>query len=163
MQNLHLKNLNNNDPFEFYVKNSVKQIETYQNKIKEIHSKTLNYLLNELEKIKIINSTILEFRDDIIANTRANMNLKFNNNNLYELICLIHNFEKIKDIDLNNIIDIENCGYDYDKVATEDNTAIYEITPIYYDEINEPFKNNIRHYLDITIHNNKVIYININN
>ena len=52
MQNLHLKNLNNNDPFEFYVKNSVKQIETYQNKIKEIHNKTLNYLLDELNNTK---------------------------------------------------------------------------------------------------------------
>lgn len=122
------------------MKNSVKQIETYQNKIKEIHSKTLNYLLNELEKIKIINSTISEFRNDIAENIKANINLKFNNNNLYELICLIHNFEKIKDIDLNNIIDIKNCGYDYDEVETEDNTTIYEITPIYYDEINEPFE-----------------------
>lgn len=162
MENLHLKNLNNNDPFEFYVKNSIKQIETYQNKIKEIHSKTLNYLLNELEKIKIINSTISEFRNDIAENIKANINLKFNNNNLYELICLIHNFEKIKDIDLNKIIDIENCGYDYDKVATEENTPIYEITPIYYDEINGPFEKNTRYYLDITIQENKVIDININ-
>lgn len=162
MENLHLKNLNNNDPFEFYVKNSIKQIETYQNKIKEIHSKTLNYLLNELEKIKIINSTISEFRNDIAENIKANINLKFNNNNLYELICLIHNFEKNKDIDLNNIIDIKNFGYDYDEVETEDNTTIYEITPIYYDEINEPFKKNTRYYLDITIQENKIIDININ-
>lgn len=162
MENLHLKNLNNNDPFEFYVKNSIKQIETYQNKIKEIHSKTLNYLLNELEKIKIINSTISEFRNDIAENIKVNINLKFNNNNLYELICLIHNFEKIKDIDLNNIIDIKNCGYDYNEVETEDNTTIYEITPIYYDEINEPFEKNTRYYLDITIQENKIIDININ-
>ena len=162
MKNLHLKNLNNNDPFEFYVKNSVKQIETYQNKIKEIHNKTLKYLLNELDNIKIINTTISEFRDDIIENTRANINSKFNNNNLYELICLIHNFEKIKDIDLDNIIDVENCGYDYDEVEREDNTTIYEITPIYYDEINRPFEKNTRYYLDITIQENKVIDININ-
>lgn len=162
MENLHLKNLNNNDPFEFYVKNSIKQIETYQNKIKEIHSKTLNYLLNELEKIKIINSTISEFRNDIAENIKANINLKFNNNNLYELICLIHNFEKIKDIDLDNIIDIDDTGYDYDEVETEDNTTIYEITPIYYDEINEPFEKNTRYYLDITIQENKIIDININ-
>lgn len=162
MENLHLKNLNNTDPCEYYVKNSIKQIETYQNKIKEIHNKTLNYLLNELEKIKIINSTISEFRNDIAENIKANINLKFNNNNLYELICLIHNFEKIKDIDLNNIIDIKNCGYDYDEVETEDNTTIYEITPIYYDEINGPFEKNTRYYLDITIQENKVIDININ-
>ena len=162
MENLHLKNLNNNDPFKFYVKNSIKQIETYQNKIKEIHSKTLNYLLNELENIKIINSTISEFRNDIIKNTKANSNIKFTNHNLYELICLIHNFKKIKDIDLDNIIDIKNCGYDYDEVETEENTTIYEITPIYYDEINEPFKKNTRYYLNITIQENKVIDININ-
>lgn len=162
MENLHLKNLNNNDPFEFYVKNSVKQIETYQTKIKEIHNKTLNYLLNELNNIKIINPTILEFRNDIIKNTRTNSNLKFTNYDLYELIALIHNFEKIKDIDLNNIIDIKNCGYDYDEVETEDNTTIYEITPIYYDEINETFEKNTRYYLDITIQENKIIDININ-
>ena len=162
MENLHLKNLNNNDPFEFYVKNSVKQIETYQNKIKEIHNKTLNYLLNELNNIKIINPTISEFRNDIIENTKANINIKFTNHNLYELIALINNFEKIKDIDINNIIDIENCGYDYDEVETENNITIYEITPIYYDEINGPFKNDTRRYLDITIQDNKVIDININ-
>lgn len=86
MENLHLKNLNNNDPFEFYVKNSVKQIERYQNKIKEIHNKTLNYLLNELNNIKIINPKILEFRNDIVENIKANINIKFTNNNLYELI-----------------------------------------------------------------------------
>lgn len=162
MENLHLKNLNNTDPCEYYVKNSIKQIETYQNKIKEIHNKTLNYLLNKLENIKIINPTISEFRNDIIANTRTNSNLKFTNNDLYELICLIHNFEKIKDIDLDNIIDIKNCGYDYDEVEREDNTTIYEITPIYYDEINGPFEKNTRYYLDITIQKNKVIDININ-
>ena len=166
MENLHLKNLNNNDPYEFYVKNTIKQIETYQNKIKKLHNKTLTYLLEELKNIKIINSTISEFRNDIIENTKANINLKFTNYDLYELIALIHNFKKIKDIDLDSIIDIENCGYDYDEVETEENTTIYEITPIYYDEINEPFKNDIRHirnYLDITIQDNKVIYININN
>lgn len=130
MENLHLKNLNNNDPFKFYLKNSIKQIETYQNKIKEIHNKTLNYLLNELNNIKIINPTILEFRNDIIKNTKANSNIKFTNYDLYELIALIHNFEKIKDIDLDSIIDIKNCGYDYDEVETEENTTIYEITPI---------------------------------
>ena len=162
MKNLHLKNLNNNDPFEFYVKNSIKQIETYQNKIKEIHNKTLTYLLDELENIKIINPTISEFKNDIIANTRTNSNLKFTNYDLYELIALIHNFKKIKDIDLDNIIDIKNCGYDYDEVEREDNTTIYEITPIYYDEINGPFEKNTRYYLDITIQKNKVIDININ-
>ena len=166
MKNLHLKNLNNNDPFEFYVKNSIKQIETYQNKIKEIHNKTLNYLLNELENIKIINPTISEFRNDIIENIKANINLKFTNYDLYELIALIHNFKKIKDINLDTIIDVDNTGYDYDEIETEENTTIYEITPIYYDKINEPFKNDIRHirhYLDITIQDNKVTYININN
>ena len=162
MENLHLKNLNNTDPFEFYVKNSIKQIETYQNKIKEIHNKTLNYLLNELENIKIINPTISEFRNDIIANTRTNSNLKFTNYDLYELIALIHNFEKIKDIDLDSIIDVDNLGYDYEEIENEDNTTLYEITPIYYDEITKPFQSNIRHYLDITIENDKVINININ-
>lgn len=156
MENLHLKNLNNTDPCEFYVKNSVKQIETYQNKIKEIHNKTLNYLLDELENIKIINPTISEFKNDIIANTRTNSNLKFTNYDLYELIALIHNFEKIKDIDLDSIIDIKNCGYDYDEVETEENSTIY------YDEINGPFEKNTRYYLDITIQENKVIDININ-
>ena len=162
MENLHLKNLNNNDPFEFYVKNSVKQIETYQNKIKEIHSKTLNYLLNELEKIKIINPTISEFKNDIIENTRANIDSKKSTFDLYELIALIHNFKKIKDIDIDSNIDVENCGYDYDEIENENHTTIYEITPIYYDEINGPFEKNTRCYLDITIEDNKVIAININ-
>ena len=162
MENLHLKNLNNTDPCEYYVKNTIKQIETYQNKIKEIHSKTFIYLLDELDNIKIINPTISEFRNDIITNTRANINSKKSTFDLYELIALIHNFKKIKDIDLDNFIDVDNLGYDYDKIENEDNTTMYEITPTYYDEITKPFQNNIRHYLDITIENNKVIDININ-
>ena len=162
MQNLHLKNLNNNDPFEFYVKNSVKQIETYQNKIKEIHNKTLNYLLDELNNIKIINPTISEFRNDIIENSKAYQDKKNTNYDLYELIALIHNFRKIKDIDIDSVIDVKNCGYDYDKIENEDNTTMYEITPIYYDKINGPFENNTAHYLDITIENDKIINININ-
>ena len=162
MENLHLKNLNNNDPFEFYVKNSVKQIERYQNKIKEIHSKTFIYLLDELDNIKIINPTISEIRNDIIENTRTNIDSKKSTFDLYELIALIHNFRKIKDIDLDSIIDVDNLGYDYEEIENEDNTTLYEITPIYYDEITKPFQNNIRHYLDITIENNKVIDININ-
>lgn len=162
MQNLHLKNLNNNDPFEFYVKNSIKLIETHQNKIKEIHNKTLNYLLDELNNIKIINPTISEFRDDIIENSKAYQDKKNTNYDLYELIALIHNFRKIKDIDIDSVINVKNCGYDYDKIENEDNTRMYEITPIYYDKINGPFENNTAHYLDITIENDKIINININ-
>lgn len=162
MKNLHLKNLNNNDPFEFYVKNTIKQIEIHQNKIKELHNKTLNYLLDEIDKIKIINPKISEIRNDIIENTRANIDSKKSTFDLYELIALIHNFKKIKDIDLDSIIDVDNLGYDYEEIENEDNTTMYEITPIYYDEITKPFQNNIRHYLDITIEDNKVIDININ-
>lgn len=161
MKNLHLKNLNNTDPFEYYVKNTIKQIETYQNKIKEIHSKTFIYLLDELNNIKIINSTISEFRNDIIKNSKNNRDLKYINYDLYELIAFIHDFKKIKNIDLNSFIDIENCGFDYDEIESEDNRTLYEITPINYTEI-KTFQSNIRHYLDITIENNKVIAININ-
>ena len=162
MKNLHLKNLNNTDPFEYYVKNTIKQIETYQNKIKEIHSKTFIYLLDELNNIKIINSTISEFRNDIIKNSKNNRDLKYANYDLYELIAFIHDFKKIKNIDLNSFIDIENCGFDHDEIETEDNRTLYEITPISYTEIGEPFQGNTRRYLDITIEDNKVIDININ-
>lgn len=162
MQNLHLKNLNTTDPFEYYVKNTIKQIEMHKNKIKELHSKTLNYLLDEIDNIKIINPTISEIRNDIIENTRTNIDSKKSTFDLYELIALIHNFRKIKDIDLDSIIDVDNLGYDYEEIENEDNTTLYEITPIYYDEITKPFQSNIRHYLDITIQNNKVIDININ-
>lgn len=162
MQNLHLKNLNNANLYDYYVKNTIKQIEMYQNKIKELHNKTLNYLLDEIDNIKIINPTISEIRNDIIENTKTNIDSKKSTFDLYELIALIHNFRKIKDIDLDSIIDVDNLGYDYEEIENEDNTTLYEITPIYYDEITKPFQNNIRHYLDITIENNKVIDININ-
>lgn len=162
MKNLHLKNLNNTDPYDYYVKNTIKQIEMHQNKIKELQNKTINYLLDELDNIKIINSTISEFRNDIVENTRANIDSKKSTFDLYELIALIHNFKKIKNIDLDSIIDVENCEFDYDQIENENHTTMYEITPIYYDEITEPFQSNIRRYLDISIEDNKVIAININ-
>ena len=166
MENLHLKNLNNTDPFEYYVENTIKQINTYEKKIKEIYNKTFNYVLNEIDNIKIINSTISEFKNDIIENIKENQNIKFNKNDPYEvmheLINLRHQFKKIKNIDLDNFIDVENCGFDYDEIETEDNRTLYEITPISYVQIEEAFKPNIRRYLDITIENNKVIDININ-
>ena len=34
MKNLHLKNLNNTDPFDFYIENTMKQINTYEKKNK---------------------------------------------------------------------------------------------------------------------------------
>ena len=174
MENLHLKNLNNNDPFEFYVKNSIKQIETYQNKIKEIHSKTLNYLLNELEKIKIINSRINRVKSDVITYITRKQN-NFNEitiEKLKELAQITIELNKLKDITIDSYItktsykiedyfDTTDYEASFDDEDFTEYKNIYYITPITYTRIC-PFGEKERRYLDISIKNNKVTDINVN-
>lgn len=69
MQNLHIKNLNNINYINIYIDYLIKEIQSTNNtkEIKKFHNKATEFLLNELNKIKIINSRINRVKSDVIT------------------------------------------------------------------------------------------------
>lgn len=176
MQNLHIKNLNNTNYINIYIDYLIKEIQSTNNtkKVKELHNKTTEFLLKELNKINIVNSRINRVKSDVIYY------ISYSKNNLNEIT-----IEKLKElsqitIELTNLKDITIDSYitktsykiedyfdttDYEaSFDDEDFTKyknIYYITPITYTRIC-PFGETERRYLDISIKNNKVTDINVN-
>lgn len=176
MQNLHIKNLNNTNYINIYIDSIIKKLQSTNNtkEFENLHNKATEFLLKELNKIKIINSRINRVKSDVIYY------ISYSKNNLNEIT-----IEKLKElsqitIELTNLKDITIDSYitktsykieDYfnttnyeESFDDEDFTEyknIYYITPISYTLIC-PFGENERRYLDISIKNNKVIDINVN-
>ena len=176
MQNLHLKNLNNINYINIYIDYLIKEIQSTNNtkEIKKFHNQATEFLLKELNKIKIVNSRIKRVQSDVIYY------ISYSKNNLNEIT-----IEKLKElsqitIELTNLKDITIDSYitktsykiedyfdttDYEaSFDDEDFTEyknIYYITPISYTLIC-PFGEKERRYLDISIKNNKVTDINVN-
>lgn len=176
MQNLHIKNLNNINYINIYIGYLIKKLQSTNNtkEIKKFHNQATEFLLKELNKIKIVNSRIKRVQSDVIYY------ISYSKNNLNEIT-----IEKLKElsqitIELNNLKSITIDSYiskttykiedyfdttDYEaSFDDEDFTEyknIYYITPISYTRIC-PFGEKERRYLDISIKNNKVIDINVN-
>ena len=176
MQNLHIKNLNNINYINIYIGYLIKEIQSTNNtkEIKKFHNKATEFLLKELNKIKIVNSKITRVKSDVIYY------ISYSKNNFNEIT-----IEKLKElsqitIELTNLKDITIDSYitktsykiedyfdttDYEASFDNENFTeyknIYYITPISYTLIC-PFGEKERRYLDISIKNNKVIDINVN-
>ena len=176
MQNLHIKNLNNINYINIYIGYLIKEIQTTNNKkeIKKFHNKATEFLLKELNKIKIVNSRITRVQSDVIyyiSYSKNNLN-EITIDKLKELAQTVIELNKLKNITINSYIN--NTSYEIDDYldttdyeASFDNEDfseyknIYYITPISYTLI-YPFGEKERRYLDISIKNNKVIDINVN-
>lgn len=176
MQNLHIKNLNNTNYINIYIGYLIKKLQSTNNtkEFEKLHNKTTEFLLNELNKIKIINSRINRVKSDVIYY------ISYSKNNLNEIT-----IEKLKElskitIELTNLKDITIDSYitktsykiedyfdttDYEESFDDEDFTeyknIYYITPITYTRIC-PFGETERRYLDISIKNNKVTDINVN-
>lgn len=176
MQNLHIKNLNNINYINIYIGYLIKEIQSTNNtkEIKKVHNKATEFLLKELNKIKIVNSRITRVQSDIIhyiSYKKNNLN-EITIEKLRELAQTVIELNKLKDITINSYIaktSYEITDYfdstDYEaSFDDEDFTEyknIYYITPISYTRIC-PFGEKETRYLDISIKNNKVIDINVN-
>jgi hypothetical protein len=176
MQNLHIKNLNNINYINIYIDYLIKEIQSPNNtkEIKKFHNKATEFLLKELNKIKIVNSRIARVQSDVIyyiSYSKNNLN-EITIEKLRELTQTVIELNKLKNITINSYIN--NTSYEIDDYldttdyeASFDNEDfseyknIYYITPISY-TLKCPFGEKERRYLDISIKNNKVIDINVN-
>lgn len=176
MQNLHIKNLNNTNYINIYIDSIIKKLQSTNNtkEFEKLHNKTTEFLLNELNKIKIINSRINRVKSDVITYITATKN-NFNEitiEKLKELSQITIELTNLKDITIDSYItktsykiedyfNTTNYEESFDNENFAEYKNIYYITPISYTLIC-PFGEKERRYLDISIKNNKVIDINVN-
>lgn len=176
MQNLHIKNLNNTNYINIYIDSIIKKLQSTNNtkEFENLHNKATDFLLKELNKIKIINSRINRVKSDVITYITRKQN-NFNEitiEKLKELAQITIELNKLKDITIDSYITktsykIEDYfdTTDYEESFDDEDFTkyknIYYITPITYTRIC-PFGETERRYLDISIKNNKVTDINVN-
>lgn len=176
MQNLHIKNLNNTNYINIYIDSIIKKLQSTNNtkEFEKLHNKTTEFLLNELNKIKIINSRINRVKSDVITYITRKQN-NFNEitiEKLKELAQITIELNKLKDITIDSYItktsykiedyfDTTDYEESFDDEDFTEYKNIYYITPITYTRIC-PFGETERRYLDISIKNNKVTDINVN-
>lgn len=176
MQNLHIKNLNNTNYINIYIDSIIKKLQSTNNtkEFEKLHNKTTEFLLNELNKIKIINSRINRVKSDVITYITRKQN-NFNEitiEKLKELAQITIELTNLKDITIDSYItktsykiedyfDTTDYEASFDDEDFTEYKNIYYITPITYTRIC-PFGETERRYLDISIKNNKVTDINVN-
>lgn len=176
MQNLHIKNLNNINYINIYIGYLIKKLQSTNNtkEIKKVHNKATEFLLKELNKIKIVNSRITRVQSDIIhyiSYKKNNLN-EITIEKLRELALTVIELNKLKDITINSYIakttykiddyfDTTDYEASFDNEDFTEYKNIYYITPIEYTRL-LPFGEKETRYLDISIKNNKVIDINVN-
>lgn len=176
MQNLHIKNLNNTNYINIYIDSIIKKLQSTNNtkEFENLHNKATEFLLKELNKIKIINSRINRVKSDVITYITRKQN-NFNEitiEKLKELAQITIELNKLKDITIDSYItktsykiedyfDTTDYKESFDDEDFTEYKNIYYITPITYTRIC-PFGETERRYLDISIKNNKVTDINVN-
>ena len=176
MQNLHIKNLNNINYINIYIDYLIKKIQSTNNtkEFENLHNKATEFLLKELNKIKIINSRINRVKSDVITYITRKQN-NFNEitiEKLKELAQITIELNKLKDITIDSYItktsykiedyfDTTDYEESFDDEDFTEYINIYYITPITYTRIC-PFGETERRYLDITIKNSKITDINVN-
>ena len=176
MQNLHIKNLNNTNYINIYIDSIIKKLQSTNNtkEFENLHNKATEFLLKELNKIKIINSRINRVKSDVITYiTRKQNNVnEITIEKLKELAQITIELNKLKDITIDSYItktsykiedyfDTTDYEESFDDEDFTEYKNIYYITPITYTRIC-PFGEAERRYLDISIKNNKVTDINVN-
>lgn len=176
MQNLHIKNLNNTNYINIYIDSIIKKLQSTNNtkEFENLHNKATEFLLKELNKIKIINSRINRVKSDVITYITRKQN-NFNEitiEKLKELAQITIELNKLKDITIDSYItktsykiedyfDTTDYEESFDDEDFTEYKNIYYITPITYTRIC-PLGETERRYLDISIKNNKVTDINVN-
>ena len=164
MQNLHLKNLNNTNQIDFYIENTIKKTNEHYDAIKKLYAQTYDFLLTELNNINIINQTIKELRETLIDKIKESQDYLLTPADLVVLKELINDFKTVKNITIDTIINVENTQFEYE-IINDDNDPKqiwYEITALTYKIYSSKDMCINNYYLDITIQENKVIDININ-
>ena len=165
MQNLHIKNLNNTEPIDYYL-NKIEKIDHEKENFKElvtILNKLYTYIEKELELINIINPRIQEYRNyllDYIWNIKEH-GLTPPKNNAFPITnhkLLTESFrnnikklKQLKNIDIDsNMINIEHIYSSF--------TPEFQIMEVI--DINNHFTKSNRILLFHINKNNIIIYLN---
>ena len=126
MENLHLKNLKELDLFEINMEQITKIESELENKLYSLIKNTLQYLINQLENIKIVDPTIKEFKDYYLNDIKYNIASYLTRNNLRDIKEFLTELENIKTLTIGSTINVEDYEYNvcYDDDIDEN---VYEI------------------------------------
>ena len=165
MQNLHLKNLNNTEPIDYYL-NKIEKIDHEKENFKElvtILNKLYTYIEKELISIKIINPNMQAYRDYIMDYLWdiQEQELRYPTKNAYSIINYklltesfrnnIKKLKQLKNIDIDsNMINIEHIYSSF--------TPEFQIMEVI--DINNHFTKSNRILLFHINKNNIIIYLN---
>ena len=107
MENLHLKNLKELDLFDI----NMEQITKIEDKIYSLIKNTLQYLINQLENIKIVDPTIKEFKDCYLNDIKTNKFSYLTRNQLQNIKEFLIELENIKNLTIGSTINIADLEY----------------------------------------------------
>lgn len=111
MKNLHLKNLKEFDLYEINI-NKINKIESeMENKIYSLLNNTLDYLILQLEHIKLTNSTIEDFKNCYLNDIKKHKSSYLTRNNLQNIKEFLTKLEEIKNLTIGSTIDIYDYNY----------------------------------------------------
>ena len=113
MENLHLKNLKELDLFEINMEQITKIESELENKLYSLIKNTLQYLINQLKNIKIIDPTIKEFKDYYLNDIKTHKFSYLTRNELQNIKNFLTNLESIKNLTTGSTINIKDYEYSF--------------------------------------------------
>lgn len=126
MKNLHLKNLKELDLFDMNMKQITKIENELEDKIYSLIKNTLQYLINQLENIKIVDPTIKEFKDYYLNDIKTNKFSYLTRNELRNIKEFLNELENIKNLTIGSTININD--YEYSPYYDDDiDDTVYEV------------------------------------
>ena len=126
MENLHLKNLKELDLYETNMEQITKIETELEDKIYSLIKNTLQYLINQLENIKIVDPTIKEFKDYYLNDIKTNKFSYLTRNELRNIKEFLNELENIKNLTIGSTISIEN--FEYSTYYDDDiDDTVYEV------------------------------------
>jgi dGTP triphosphohydrolase len=126
MKNLHLKNLKELDLFDINMEQITKIETELEDKIYSLIKNTLQYLINQLENIKIVDPTIKEFKDYYLNDIKTNKFSYLTRNQLQNIKEFLIELENIKNLTIGSIINTKD--YEYSVYYDDDiGKTVYEV------------------------------------
>lgn len=113
MQNSHLKNLKELDLFDINMDQITKIESELEEKIYSLIKNTLQYLINQLENIKIVDPTIKEFKDCYLNDIKTNKFSYLTRNELQNIKNFLNELESIKNLTPGSTINIKDYEYSF--------------------------------------------------
>lgn len=126
MDNLYLKNLKEPDLFDINMEQITKIETELEDKIYSLIKNTLQYLINQLKNIKIIDPTINKFKDCYLKDIKTNKFSYLTRNELQNIKKFLNELESIKNLTIGSTINTED--FEYSTYYDDDiDDTVYEV------------------------------------